>query len=237
MKVDEVYKKGLKVAAESFANRLENGFVIGLGTSDSVLPFIKAIRHRMLVDDLDVKVVPTSLRVSNLLNEFKIPQVPLGDEELDVCLEFADRMDSSLNFVTTETHSLIRDKMIALSSKEVLIVVPEARMVLNGLVPFEVSRCAAAATLRALNVFGPARVRQDSNGTFVTDGSDLIVDVEIGKEYDLSDIETVAKRVPGVLETGIFYHVANKAYVLGEKVRIKNYDFSGPSGSIPTLGK
>lgn len=207
----------LKRAGEVFAHQIKDGMRVGIGTSDQALFLIKELRRKMLSEDISFSVVPTSLYIAHLMSDYGLKVEPLGDY-LDICVEFADRHDSNLNFVKTRTHSLIRDKMMCLEANNTFIVVPEQHeIVLNGLTAFEVSSFNVATTLNALRGFGAASLRLVDGKPFVTEGSNFIVDVEIGGDFDMEDVENVAKRIPGVLESGIFYHIADKAIVLSDK--------------------
>ena len=187
----------------------------------------------MLADKLKLKLVPASLWVAALATEYHIPVTKLNDNDLDLVIEFAEAIDANLNYIKQNTHSLIRDKMLALSAKKVYIIAKK-KIEKTRIIPFEISTFGATNTLRALSIFGPAKIRMDDDKPFITEGSNFIVDVELNEEYDLDDIEYSCKKIPGVLESGVFMNLADKVIIVGDK-KISEFKSNDTKGTIPSL--
>ena len=214
----------IKLAAEEAVKSVKDGFTIGIGTSDYAIDVIKALKEKILHEDIKVAVCPPSLRIANLLSEFKIDAAALEDTPLDLTIEFAARADKEFNFIKTDTDSLIRDKMLALSSNKNIIIVDSAEPVeiLNGVTPFEVSAFAVKSTLRALQELGRnTTIRKERGKTFITEESNIIIDVDINPDLDIFEIDEISRKIPGVLETGIFEDIATKAIFLGPRTKQK----------------
>ena len=210
-------------AARVFARTLRNGNTVGLGSSPHMSFIVKAIRQRMIEEDLYLEVVPSTMDVAHLLAEYKIPMGKMRGKDLDVSLEFADRADKYLNYVKTGTNSLLRDKTLVLDSRKNVVILthPPLREKLNGLTPFEVNRFAVANTIRALSSFGSTYIRVNAHKqNITTEDSNYLVNVDISEEFDMEDVDEVARKIPGVLETGIFMHLADEVILLEKDLEV-----------------
>ena len=64
-------------------------------------------------------------------------------------------------------------------------------------------------TMLQLENFGRVNLRTEKGKVFRTETNNLLVDVLADKVYDLDEIEIESKRIPGVLETGLFIGFAD----------------------------
>ena len=221
-------------SAKEFVDSIKNGYIIGLGTSKRIEDILKLIRQRILKDKLKVKVVPASLWAASIATQYHVPVTKLNDKDLDIVVEFAEEVDTNLNYIKRTTHSLIRDKMLALCAKKVYVIADKKMDKAKRIVAFEVSTFGIANTLKALSVFGPAHIRMEGDKPFITEGSNMIIDVELSKEDDFDDVEYTSKNIPGVLESGVFMNLADKVIFIGRK-QAEEFKVKETKGPIPKL--
>ncbi|HLD80548.1 MAG TPA: ribose-5-phosphate isomerase A [archaeon] len=216
-------REKLERAAFLLAGHLKKGQRVGLGSSDLQVYIVKELKRRRIEEGLEVELVPATTSVANLLYEYKMPIGELGAKDLDVTIEFADRIDSNLDFVKTKTHSLVRDKTLAMSSRHVFVVSLHDKVSesLHGLTPFEVNPFGLPHTMKALSRFGAAFVLTDEERKKVTtEDSNYVAMVDVAREFDLLDVDEVARKIPAVLETGVFPHLADVVALVGKDVAI-----------------
>jgi ribose 5-phosphate isomerase A len=88
--------------------------------------------------------------------------------------------------------------------------------------PVEVAKFGLAATRNMLSALaaevgceGEIRLRTDGGQPFVTDNGNYVLDCAFGRIDDPEALDTALKRVPGVLENGLFLGIADAAVVAG----------------------
>jgi ribose 5-phosphate isomerase A len=191
---------------------LENGQVIAIGTSDLGEKLLRKLSLQIGKKDLDVTIVPTSFRFTALLHDFKLPRANINEHEIDVAVQFADCVDKEFNFVKKNSTSLVRDKMIAMSALELITVVEEKDYVnrLERWIPMEVVEFGLKKSIIHLDNLGKAVLRLEKSKPVKTETGNYIVDVLVDKVYSLDDIEIESKRIPGVIETGLFLGYADR---------------------------
>lgn len=191
---------------------VRHGQTIAVGSSQLGLSFIKKLVQKTLEEEIRVEMIPTSVKQAELLHGLEMPLVSLDAGLPDLVFEFADRADRHLNFVKTDTNSLIRDKMLAKSAEKLVVLCPADNIVkrLNGWIPFEASEFGLKLTERELMNLGEAKIRKKGNQVFKTETNNCLVDVDVSPSYGLEDINWIALNVPGVIETGLFLSQANE---------------------------
>lgn len=204
---------------------LRNKATIALGTSTHSETFLKKIAIKVVDKELNVKIVPTSFELATLCTSLKLPIASINDKEIDVAFEFASMVDNQFNFIKRDSKSLIRDKMIAQSATELIVVAEKKDYVkrLQGIIPFEIDSFGAERTLLQLDEFGEASFRLKENGErFTTESGNYIVDVKFDQVYSLEDLEYDTKKIPGVIETGLFLGAADRLLLHNDKIEVKS---------------
>ncbi len=201
--------------------------VVAFGSSELSEKILKKLAVDVEEAGLSIKVVPTSMEIAALLSDLKIPSAKIDDADIDLAIEFADLVDSGFNYVKRDSSSLVRDKMIAQSAEELIIVAKEKNYVkfLSGRVPFEIAKFGFKKTVDQLEALGKARIRKKgkkSSQLYQTETGHYIVDVEVDKIYSLDDLDYQAKHIPGVLETGLFIGYADRIILHNRKIEVKS---------------
>jgi len=159
----------------------------------------------------EIQVVPTSLGIAQICSENGIRIASLNDTEIDLAIDFVDRIDEAYNFVKTQSKSIVKDKMVAQSATELVAIAPKDAFQkrISGTVPFEVLQFGYKRTMMQLQSYGNARLREKNSEPEKTETGNYIIDVGVSPIYSLEDLDIQTKQIPGVIETGLFIGYAD----------------------------
>lgn len=207
---------------EAATRYVRDGMKLGIGTGSTAEAFIRALAP-MVADGLTIIGVPTSERTANLCGELDIPLSSLEETpHLDLTIDGADEIDPQLRLIKGAGGALLREKIVATASDEMLVIADESKRVehLGAFpLPIEVNSFGLAATLimierksSSLGLTGALSIRMAADESlFVTDGGHLIVDASFGLIDDPEALALVLNSIPGVVENGLFTGLATRA--------------------------
>lgn len=210
-----------KEAAGAFAATLvKDGMMVGLGTGSTAHYFIEHLAQRCR-GGLKIKAAATSQASSKLAQEKGIPLLNMDQmTALDLTVDGADEVDPKKRLIKGAGGALLREKILASSSSQMVVVVDETKMVdrlgAKGKLPLEILPFAHAATLAKINKLGlEGKIRKKENGSlYITDNGNLIYDLFFTTPpSDAIKLEEQLISIPGVLETGFFFHLAHQIVI------------------------
>jgi len=210
-----------RVAAEAAVALVEPGMVVGLGTGSTAAYAIDALIRRVAAG-LDIVAIPTSERSAA---QAKAGGIRLTDyaeyAEVDLTIDGADEISPGLDLVKGLGGALLREKIVAASSRRLVIVADDSKLVprlgSKAPVPVEVVAFGWQSTASRLTQLGARpMLREAADGTpFRTDGGNLILDCAFHPIAEPATLELAISRVVGVVESGLFIGMANLALVAG----------------------
>ena len=212
-----------KIAAEKATESVQSGMVVGLGTGSTVYYALLKLGE-MVQDGLDIVGVPTSAGTKEIATAQQIPLAALAMyPTIDLTIDGADEVDAHLNLIKGGGAALVREKIIANASKEILIVVDESKVsrVLGTTfpLPVEIVRFGWEATQTEVNrICGKSTLRltpaQDGNQRpLITDNGNYILDCHFDGIPAPEAVEPQLNNIPGVVENGIFVNRADKIII------------------------
>lgn len=208
-------------AAQAALGWVRDDMILGLGTGRAASAFVKALGARV-AEGLRITGVPTSEATARLATDLGIPLARLDQvDALDITFDGADEVDDRLDLIKGYGGAMVREKVVAASSKELIILVGPEKLVRNlgerGRLPIEVLPFAEALVRRELDRLGlEAERRSEADGTtFVTDNGNWILDAKLAPPLDARALENAILAVPGVLGTGFFLGMTH-AVVIGD---------------------
>jgi len=209
---------------EFVAKYVKDGQVIGVGSNKLGEHFLRKIALKKEQEKLELKIVPTSASMAAMLSQLHLPSASLDEKEVDLAIEFVDLVDKQYNFVKRESMSFVRDKMIAQSAEELIVITEEKNLtkVIYGGIPFEVVPFWWKRTLIQLESLGTAKIRMKEGSYFKTESGNYIIDVLVTHVQDPDDFELEAKNIPGVIETGLFIGYADRIILHNGKIEVKS---------------
>jgi ribose 5-phosphate isomerase A len=219
---------GLKEqAARAALDLVIDGMRLGLGTGSTASRFVAALGERVAAG-LNVLCVPTSEVTREQAAGLNIPLTTLDQTpRLDLTVDGADEIDPELRMIKGGGGALLREKIVATASDRMVVVADEGKLV-SGLgafpLPVEVVRFGVMATIGLVEAIaaeagchGPITLRSGGGeAPFVTDQGNLILDCAFGSIPEPEVLAFALKRVPGVVEHGLFLGLADLAIVAGK---------------------
>jgi len=193
--------------------------VLGLGTGRAAEAFVRGLGARV-ADGLSIRGVPTSERTAALAAELEIPLLRLDEvPAIDTTFDGADEFDPNLDLIKGYGGALVREKIVAASSNQLVILVgPEKRVAVlgsRGKLPVEVLPFGEALCHAQLRQLGcePERRSGEDGAALVTDNGNYILDCKIAPIENPGELERAILEIPGVLGTGLFVGLADVVIV------------------------
>lgn len=192
---------------------------IGLGSGHAAHAFVKALGERVRGGSLRVQAVPTSEETARLARQEGIPLATLAAARiLDLTIDGADEVDPKLDLIKGYGRDMVREKIVAASSRRLIILVGDEKLVpqlgTHGKLPVEVVPFALPFCQRRLRELGCEPLPYSQGGSlFVTDNGNHILDCEIRPIADALELETNIRAIPGVVGTGLFVGMADVVLV------------------------
>lgn len=199
-----------KAAGYKAAKLVKNHSVVGLGTGSTVYFFLEAL-GKECAKGLSIKGIPTSLQTAELAKNWKIPLASLEEvSHVDITVDGADEIDPKKRMIKGRGGALLREKLLAVISKELIIIVDDTKLVPKlgkGVLPVEVVMFGFSFTERKLKEAGyGGSFRLDPTGSlFITENGNLLYDIQFDATIDFPEEEQDAlRKIIGVVETGFF---------------------------------
>ena len=211
-----------KRAAMEAVKLVENSFVVGLGSGSTAAFAIEYIGNRIRQNKVSVLGVPTSYQSSMLAVKHGIQLTNLNEHpSLDLTIDGADQIDNELNLIKGMGGALTREKIVASASRRVVIVADQSKKVdvlgaNNHPVPIEVLPFSLPLVVRRIKeIGGKPNLREGRKkvGPVVTDNGNVIIDAEFGPISEPLELDCKLKKLPGVIETGLFIETASTIYI------------------------
>ena len=207
-----------KMAGEEAAGYIEDGMVLGLGTGSTVYYTILRIGE-LAKDGCDLVGIPTSKKTEEMARSLNIPIGSLDDyPNIDLTIDGADEVDPRLNLIKGMGGALVREKIVAASSRKEIIVIDESKIVrrlgTRSPLPVEVIPFGAGFVRERLKVLGGnPKIRESDGKTFISDNGNIILDTVFDAIDRPEQLERDINSIPGVVENGLFLGLADMVIV------------------------
>ncbi|RDD42722.1 Ribose-5-phosphate isomerase [Trichoplax sp. H2] len=212
----------------------KNNQVVGIGSGSTIVYAVRRLAERMTDENLQIVCIPTSFQARQLIIENKLTLSDLERHpQLDVAIDGADEVDDYLNCIKGGGGCHTLEKIIASSAKK-FIVIADYRKDSKTLgekwtkgIPVEVLPFAYATVKAKIHKFGGTpvlRMAINKAGPVVTDSGNFILDVTFNSAMDWSKTNQDLTMIPGVVDTGLFVGMAEKAYFGMEDGNVKSRD-------------
>jgi ribose 5-phosphate isomerase A len=217
---------GKRKAAEAALKEVKNSQVLGLGTGSTVAIFIELLGEKIRKEGWNVLGVPTSYQSAYLATENGIQLTTLDEHPvLDLAVDGADELDRRLNLIKGGGAALTKEKIVDSSAKRFVVIADGSKLVeklgIKTSVPIEVLPVARKTVAKRISLLGgKPKLRDGGNrkdGPLITDNGNFIIDADFGAIDDPQALEFVLKRIPGVVEAGLFINLAHTAYLGTDK--------------------
>ena len=207
-----------QLAAEAAAKTVQDGMVVGLGTGSTVYYALLKLGE-MVRGGLDIIGIPTSKHTEEIAKSHSIPLSTLDQHPVvDVTIDGADEVDADLHLIKGMGGALLREKIVANASNQLIIVADEGKLVetlgTKSPLPVEVVPFGWRTAQLALDrLCDRISLRLLNNAPFVSDNGMYILDCHFNSIPHPAQAERIINNIPGVVENGLFVNRANKAFI------------------------
>ena len=210
-------------AAEQAVIFVKPGMVVGLGTGSTAVHAVNAIGQQLQDGRLhDIVAIPTSEATARNAQKWDIPLTTFDDHPvIDVTIDGADEVAPNLDVMKGLGGALLREKIVAIVSKQLIIVADDSkhveRLATKAPIPIEVIPFARRPVTAFLESLGGQPVfRQQDGQLYMTDEQNIIIDCFF--DGGLADAAAMAQTLinqPGIVEHGLFLGLATQAIFAG----------------------
>lgn len=205
-----------KAAGYHAASLIENGMIVGLGTGTTATYFIEKLIERCR-QGLKIQAVSSSLKSQKLAMEGKIPFIDINQiTSIDLAVDGADEIDLKKRMIKGAGGALVREKIVAEMSEEMIVVIDESKRVQHlGKCPLAVEiipfgHLATEAHLEKLGYEGMWR-KTPEGALFLTDNQNYLLDLVFDQPLANPEIDhELIIQIPGVVDTGFFFNLAGR---------------------------
>lgn len=210
-----------EAAARHAVQYIQSGMTIGIGTGSTSAFAIDAIGERMQQENLKLRAIPTSDHSREQAKSLGIPLTGFAEAtRLDLTIDGADEVDDALHLIKGGGGALLREKIVARASDQLIIICDHTKMKphLGGHpLPVAVVPFGHEATRRRLHAFTDYVILRpdphDPTRPFITDDQLYIYDLQMTPILDPPTLEAEIRRIVGVVEVGLFTHMASRVIV------------------------
>jgi ribose 5-phosphate isomerase A len=212
-----------EAAARAALAEVKGGMRLGLGTGSTIAAFLPLLAERVR-GGLEIQAVPTSNATQRLATSLGLRLTSLDEvAALDLAIDGADEIDPNLDLIKGGGGALVREKIVAASSRRLVIVADRSKQVTTlGAFPLavEIVPFGAGATLRKLAKLvsqmgrdGRVTLRRRDGEAVVSDNGNLLADCSFGTIRDPLAVARALADLPGVIDHGLFLGIADCAYL------------------------
>jgi len=197
-------------AAKKALEYIEDNSIIGIGTGSTVKYFIRLLGDALKSGHVkNVRGVPSSYDTRLLMLEANIPIVDLIEYDyLDVAVDGADSvLVKKKILIKGGGGAFLREKILAYSSKRVIIIVDDSKIDRVFPIPVEILPFSISVVKRKIReLHGELRLRPCNGkvGPCISDNGNIIGDAYFSNDQITPSLEVKLNSIPGILENGLF---------------------------------
>jgi ribose 5-phosphate isomerase A len=204
-----------QLAAEKAVTFLDDGMTVGLGTGSTAYWAIEKIGEKVNKEGWKIKAIATSIRSEEQALGLGIPIVNFSTtRSIDVTIDGADEVDGCLQLIKGGGGALLREKIVATNSLQMIVVADESKWVKTlgkFPLPVEVIHFGWERTFEKLQLLGClAKRRMNGTDLYLTDNGNFIVDCAFEEINDAPKLHAVINEITGVVDNGLFIQIATK---------------------------
>lgn len=198
-------------AAKRAVKEIQNGQIIGIGSGTTVGYLIENLIEKKKIAESKKEKFQIELVAASKESEEALKKGGFSPKDLnqipyfDLVIDGTDLVDQQTNLIKGGGGALLREKMLMREARRIVIITDESKIrkkLMDFKLPVEIVPFGAEKTKKKLDFKGEFRRR--GKDYYLTDNHNLICDLEIDKEMDLTLLEKKLKQISGVVETGLF---------------------------------
>ncbi len=208
-------------AADQVLTYIHSGMIVGLGAGSTAILAVRGLAQKLASGELiDILGVPCSRMIEAEAARLGIPLTTLEEHQVvELTFDGADEVDPVLNLIKGGGGALLREKLVAQSSRYEIIIVDESKLSpalgTHWAVPVEVIPFGWRTQFAYLESLGAQpTLRLGADGApFVTDQGNYILDSAFGPIADPVGLGARLDARTGIVCHGLFLGLANEVIV------------------------
>ena|ERR1035438_1058575 len=218
-----------QLAANKAVSFIKSGMTVGLGTGSTAYWAIEMIGEKVKKNELQIKAIATSKRSEEQARSLGIPIVSFAEiDQIDITIDGADETDEQLNLIKGGGGALLREKIVASNSWQLIIIVDESKLVKHlgkFSLPVETVVFGWEKVFQKLQSLGCVpKLRMGNDKPYITDNSNYIIDCAFGEIVNPAALHEKINSIVGVVENGLFINLASKVIAGFENGELKIFD-------------
>jgi ribose 5-phosphate isomerase A len=209
-----------ELVANAALNYVKDKMIVGLGTGTTANYFIDALAKKIKSEKLTISVVASSTVSQERGNQAGINYISIDQvESIDLYVDGADEITEDLVLLKGRGYDLIKEKLLAASSKKFIVIGDKSKIVAKigekFSIPIEITPIAWKITKRIFEKMSEECIlRQNTAGDAyaITSYGNLVLDCRF-KYDDIHELSKMISEVPGVFEHGIFLSLSDIAII------------------------
>lgn len=214
-----------QAAAKEAVTLITSGSVIGFGAGSTIAHMIHYLQEDKVLAQ-SITAVTSSFNTHLLLQEYGFKIMEIGAcSGLDIYFDGCDQFDHQLNALKSGGGIHTREKLLAAMATRFIIVGDGSKYVAQLYTTFpvvvEVIPEAVHFVMKQIksrfDAANPViRLSNKKDGAVITENGNLLIDIWFSSFPPLAHINPALKAIPGILETSLFYNMAQEA-IIAEK--------------------
>ena len=205
-----------ELVANAALDYVKDKMIVGLGTGTTANYFIDALAKKIKSEKLTISVVASSTVSQERGNQAGINYISIDQvESIDLYVDGADEITEDLVLLKGRGYDLIKEKLLAASSKKFIVIGDKSKIVAKigekFSIPIEITPIAWKITKRIFEKMSEECIlRQNTAGDAyaITSYGNLVLDCRF-KYDDIHELSKMISEVPGVFEHGIFLSLSD----------------------------
>ena len=207
------------------ADFVESGMCVGLGTGSTANYFIEELARKQS-EGLSVVTVSSSIVSAIKAKELGLKVIAIEQMttlDLDLYVDGADEVLPNLTLLKGRGSDLVREKLLAKASKQMIVMVDNSKRVARigeqFPIPIEVMPFAwklVQHSVQEMGGRGGLRPNASGDGLAVSSHVSRILDMTFNNEMDVRSLNQALNAIPGIVEQGIFYDLATTVLIAHE---------------------
>lgn len=217
MDINELKNK----AAIEAVKRVESGMVLGLGTGSTATLAMQEISRLIKKGTIrDIVGISSSNKTTQIAKELGLQLITFEDSsEIDLNIDGADEVDPQLNLIKGGGGALVREKIVAQTSRKNIIIVDEQKLSdklgTKWVLPVEILEFSHMAVAWYIERLGAqVTLRTNENGEmFRSDNGNPILDCNFGQIENTQELDQALNSRAGIVGHGLFLGIADEVIV------------------------
>jgi len=209
-----------ELVANAALDYVKDKMIVGLGTGTTANYFIDALAKKIKSEKLTISVVASSTVSQERGNQAGINYTSIDQvESIDLYVDGADEITEDLVLLKGRGYDLIKEKLLAASSKKFIVIGDKSKIVAKigekFSIPIEITPIAWKITKKILEKMSEECIlRQNTAGDAyaITSYGNLVLDCRF-KYDDIHELSKMISEVPGVFEHGVFLSLSDIAII------------------------